>query len=179
MKRTRRPLEEELNIIRKVVWSFINKYIGLEFDDLFTEAYLAYLEALPYYDSTRGEISTFINHVVSNRLKNMFKAEKYKKMHEHHEDINEIENLLCQETFPNPEQYLISKEQKEEMFAILSPEAFMICKLILEETNIFLATNKPRQCRGIIYHELRKRNWTHARIGGAFRELKQIFSTTA
>jgi len=179
MERTRRPLEEELDIIRKVVWSYVNSCPGLEFDDLFAEAYLAYLEALPRYDSTKGKISTFIYHVVRNRLNNMFKMEKRKRTNEYLEDISEMKNLLHQERFPNPEQYLLAKEHEEELFAAMSTEAFAICKLIMEESDIFLSIDKPRQCRGIIYRELRKRNWSWAKIWETSHELKQVFSSVS
>ena len=38
----------ELNIVRKVVWSYARS-TGLDFDELCSEAYLAYLEAAPFY----------------------------------------------------------------------------------------------------------------------------------
>ncbi len=38
-------IEKNLGIIRKIVWSYVHNNPGLEFDDLFAEACLAYLEA--------------------------------------------------------------------------------------------------------------------------------------
>ena len=50
-------LEANVDLIRKIVHSYIRTYPDLEFDDLFSEACLA-LENQHRYDPTRGKETT-------------------------------------------------------------------------------------------------------------------------
>ena len=142
----------ELNIVRKVVWSYARS-TGLDFDELCSEAYLAYLETAPSYDPSRGKKTTFLWNVVRNRINNLLKTKKEVPM-----DKEAMESLLeCHEEW-DPERIIIAKECWEELFNSLSPDAKMIC-LLVNNGEVYLNTDKPREARGIIARELKARGW--------------------
>jgi len=66
---------ENINLIRKLAWSFHHS-TGLDWDDLFQEAALAYLEGMNTYDPDKGALSTHMWHVITSRLKNYVKQER-------------------------------------------------------------------------------------------------------
>lgn len=61
-------IEKDLNLIRKIVWSYTKTMPGLEFDDLFSEACIVYIAAEKRYDPSRGKKSTFMWHAIKNSL---------------------------------------------------------------------------------------------------------------
>ena len=161
----------ELNIVRKVVWSYARS-TGLDFDELCSEAYLAYLEAAPSYDPARGKKSTFIWNVVRNHINSLLKAKKEIPI-----DKEAMETLLEEREELDPERLIIAKECWEELFNSLSPEAKMIY-LLVSNGEVYLNTDKPREARGIIARELKARGWSENKIWATFRELKQTLKMT-
>ena len=165
----------ELNIVRKVVWSYVRS-TGLDFDDfdeLCSEAYLAYLEAAPSYDPARGKKSTFIWNVVRNHINNLLKAKKEIPV-----DKEAIDILIGDRDELDPEQVVLAEESWRELFESLSPDAKMICLLVLNHGEVYLNTDKPRQARGIIARELKARGWSENKIWATFREIKQTLRMT-
>ena len=162
----------ELNIVRKVVWSYARSS-GLDFDELCSEAYLAYLEAAPSYDPARGKKSTFIWNVVRNHINNLLKKKKEIPV-----DKEAMETLLEGREELDPERLIIAEECWEELFNSLSPDAKMICLLVLNDDEIYLNTDKPREARGIIARELKARGWAENKIWATFREIKQTLKMT-
>jgi RNA polymerase sigma factor (sigma-70 family) len=63
---------ENIDLIRKIAWYF-HKRTGIDWDDLFQEAALIYLEKLEDYDPSKGKLSTYMWHVISSHLKNFIK----------------------------------------------------------------------------------------------------------
>ena len=170
---TTTTLENDVNLVRKIAWAYA-KTTGIEFDDLFSEACIAYLEAEKNYDSKKSKKSTYMHHVICRRLNSLLKIRS--RVEENEESIDLIENPL--ETIEDsPEYQLLVKEHKDELFAVLSPEALTICNILLEEPNIYLPIDKPKQCRGVIYQELRKRDWSWSTIWKTFNELKQVVAS--
>lgn len=163
--------DEQLNIVRKVVWSY-TRSTGLDFDELCSEAYLAYLEAAPSYDPARGKKSTFIWNVVRNHINSLLKAKKEISI-----DKEAMETLLEGREELDPERIIISEERWEELFNSLSPEAKMIC-LLMNNGEVYINTDKPRKARGIIARELKARGWPENKIWATFREIKQVLKTT-
>lgn len=161
----------ELNIVRKVVWSYARS-TGLDFDELCSEAYLAYLEAAPFYDPTKGKKSTFIWNVVRNHINSLLKAKKEIPV-----DKEAMETLLEGREELDPERIIIAEECWEELFNSLSPEAKMIC-LLVNNGEVYLNTDKPREARGIIARELKARGWNENKIWATFREVKQTIKMT-
>ena len=161
----------ELNIVRKVVWSYVRS-TGLDFDELCSEAYLAYLEAAPSYDPSRGKKTTFIWNVVRNHINNLLKMKKEVPM-----DKEAIDMLIEEKDELDPEQIILAEESWRELFESLSPDAKMIC-LLVNNGEVYLNTDKPREARGIIARELKARGWSGNKIWASFREIKQTLKMT-
>ena len=53
-------MTEDLKMLYKIVWSYINNYPWLDFNDLLSEACIAYLEAEKRFTPERGEKGTFL-----------------------------------------------------------------------------------------------------------------------
>lgn len=167
-------MQNELNLIRKIVWSYVRGNPGLEYEEVFSEACLAYLEALPRYKADKGTKSTFTWHVVHSHLNNLLKREgRYKK--------NEMPTYITPEAkihSPSPEHLLCAKEHWEELLESLSPEGKVLCEIALYG-DVYLPISTPRKSRGILAKELAKRGWKGQKIWGAFRELKEALSPTS
>lgn len=160
-------MNDVINIIRKIVLSY-TRSTGENFDDLYSEACLAYLEAAASYDPKKGKKSTYLWKVVTNRINSNLKAAA--KRHEFPYDAQDI-GKLCQEDYIDPEQIVIAKECWSALTESFSPEAQEICAMITRR-EVELDVNKPREARGKIAKELRKRGWSHPKIWAAFREIK-------
>jgi hypothetical protein len=79
---------EDINLIRKVAWSF-HETTGLEWNELFQEAALAYLEAKGNYDPKRGKLSTYVWNCIVSRLRTYLKKEQ-----EYHCPLCDIDEVL-------------------------------------------------------------------------------------
>jgi|WetSurSiteA1Bulk_404760.scaffolds.fasta_scaffold32458_3 RNA polymerase sigma factor (sigma-70 family) len=66
---------EHINLLRKIAWSF-HRSTGIDFDDLFQEAYLAYNYAMKTYDPKRGKITTYLWWCIGSELKRYVKRER-------------------------------------------------------------------------------------------------------
>jgi len=166
-----RDEQMELNIVRKVVWSYARS-TGLDFDELCSEAYLAYLEAAPSYNPARGKKSTFIWNVVRNHINSLLKAKKEIPV-----DKEAIDMLIEERDELDPEQVVLAEESWRELFESLSPDAKMIC-LLMNNGEVYVNTDKPREARGIIARELKARGWSENKIWATFREIKQTLKMT-
>ena len=162
----------ELNIVRKVVWSY-TRSTGLDFDELCSEAYIAYLETAPSYDPSKGKKTTFIWNVVRNHINSLLKAKKEALV-----DEEAIDMLVEERDELDPEQVVLAEENWRELFESLSPDAKMICLLVVNDGEVYLDTDKPRESRGIIARELKARGWSENKIWATFREIKQVLKTT-
>ena len=171
MRRKMSDEQMELNIVRKVVWSYARS-TGMDFDELCSEAYLAYLEAAPSYDPARGKKSTFIWNVVRNHINSLLKTKKEIPV-----DKEAMETLLEGREELDPEQIIITQEAWKELFESLAPEAKIIF-LLINNGQTYINTDKPREARGIIARELKARGWGESKIWATFRELKQTLKMT-
>ena len=66
--------KKDLNLIRKIAWSF-KRTNGLEFDELFQEAAIAYIQSIRAYNKNKGSITTYAYRAASNRLKDYSQRE--------------------------------------------------------------------------------------------------------
>ena len=161
----------ELNIVRKVVWSY-TRSTDMDFDELCSEAYLAYLEAAPSYDPSRGKKTTFIWNVVRNHINDLLKMKKEVPV-----DKEAIDMLIEERDELDPEQVVLAEESWRELFESLSPDAKMIF-FLLNSNEGYINTDKPREARGIIARELKARGWSENKIWATFREIKQTLKMT-
>lgn len=165
-------IEENLNLIRKIVWSYMKTNPGLDFDDLFSEACIAYLKANASYDpEQKTKKTTFTYQVIVNHLNTLIGRESLREIKE--KEAGKI--FWISSYVPSPEQELIAKENWQEFLSGLSPEAQALCKILTTE-NIELPTEQPKQCRGIIMRELREKGWKWKDIWSSFKEVKQALA---
>ncbi|HCE46181.1 MAG TPA: hypothetical protein DET40_21765 [Lentisphaeria bacterium] len=68
-------IEANLRLVVKVAFTYRNK--GVELPDLIAEGNIALCKAVDKYDLCRGKLSTFLTHVVRNRILGIFKAHRY------------------------------------------------------------------------------------------------------
>ncbi len=169
-------LENNINLVRKITWKFVNKYPGLEFDDLFSEACIIYLETEHLYCPEKGAFSTFMWTVITNHLKNVIGKKANTTIKEQPTDpvtmadINEIQVLIS----PEAE---MEEEAWNEIVQALSSEGRAIYKILTEEEHLIeLSINNPKKCRGEIVNILRERGWSWPIIWRSFREIKEVLA---
>jgi DNA-directed RNA polymerase specialized sigma subunit len=67
---------KHINLVRKIAWSFYHS-TGIEWNELFSEAALAYCEAINTYETSKNtKISSYLWYCMKNRLINFCKKEK-------------------------------------------------------------------------------------------------------
>ena len=160
----------ELNLIRKIAWSY-NKTTGIDFDDLFSEACIAYLEGQSKFDPNQEvKVSltiwknTFLWEVMQSHLNSIIP--KYKDSNTFtHKNIAAIDEVT-------PEAVALFKDQINS----LSKEARAVCKMIFDSPHVFLTLNTPKLSRGRIKTHLREIGWSWGAIWRSFREIKASLS---
>ncbi len=168
---------EYLDMIRKITWSYVKSNPGMDFDDMFSEACLACLEAEDLYNPLKGKKTTYLWQITVNTLNSLILDKGRKDKAESYHDMTVLENTLT-DHYPSPEQSIIAEENWNELFQDLSPEAREICRMVLDDEEIlFFPGVKPKFCRGQISRVLREnRKWSWPKIWRTFREMKHAFS---
>lgn len=144
---------DNINLIRKIAWSF-HDTTGIEWDDLFQEAAIAYLEGLKTYDTKQGAISTYMWKVIVSRLINFIKREEtFKKGRI---PLDALTPISCQDS-----DFLFS----------LTKDAEEIADIVLTTAKRFgeLPYNGVKER---IYHLMRAREWSIPRITQAIDDLE-------
>lgn len=141
---------------------------GLPYDELESEALLAYAVALNSYDDEKSALSTWVFACVTNALINWSKNEGIKNFYEMKvEELPEVENG------PDPFKILAFKET----LLNLSEEAQEIVRLILiapEEVVGLLTENKPGAIRSRLrYHMQETLGWGWHKQWKVTNELKE------
>ena len=147
---------ENVDLIRKIVWSF-HSTTKLDWDDLFQEASLAYLEALRTHDPKKGKITTHLWHVISNNLKNYIKREAR---------VNPPTSDLAEAYYkPCPQDCLWEN---------LPTTAYDAVKIILDnQTDLNGLESKDARKRIRII--LRKEGFSNTKIRKSFHSLRKMF----
>ena len=159
-------IENHLDLIRKIAWSYVRTHPELEFDDLFSEACLACLEARDKFNPERGKESTFIWAVVKNALINLCPSPT--------EIVDKRCTSCIDKMCTSPEEQLIAEEEWIGILNTLSPKSKQVCSIVLNITS--LPVDRPKTSRGIIIKELRKQGWIWPDIWRSFKEIKQALS---
>ncbi|HSH52440.1 MAG TPA: sigma factor [Bacteroidales bacterium] len=153
----------ELNLIRKVAWSFV-KTTGLEFDELFSEASLAYVQAEAKYNPDKSQFSTFIYQSMKNHLCSYCKKEYQENHAEMPEEYEPVSH------YASTENTVFFKES----ISNLSEEGRIICNMIFESPEEYLSLNKPKIAKGYLKNKLREIGWTWEKIWNGFSEVKKV-----
>lgn len=168
-------LEKDVNLVRKIAWNFAKKFPGAEFDDLFSEACIAYLEAESEFNVDTAKRSTFMWHAVSNHLRNVVMKQSIRMRYHSTVSIDELD-MRVSGTSVNPEMALIRKEEWESFIEHLSDPAQTICKIILEDMSTFLPLDAPKKCRGAIKNTMRDMGYTWSSIWDGYNEIRSALS---
>jgi RNA polymerase sigma factor (sigma-70 family) len=143
-------------LIRKIARSFALS-TGMDYEDFYQEAYIAYLEAIKTYDPTRGAITTHIWWCITNHLKNYLKLQEKEKVYS-------IDDVQCDK--PSPVSFSLD---------VLSNEAQEIAKVILSNPVDFDLPDRY-EVKKKIKTVLLNQGWSMKNIFSGFRELQMIYS---
>jgi RNA polymerase sigma factor (sigma-70 family) len=150
-------MEKHINLIRHVAWSF-HKTTGIKWQDLFSEACLAYCECLRSYNPAKGAQTTWAVHAMRNALINFCKKEKRNLILEGIDDWYVVTFTPVYEFF---------EESKN-----LSADTQAIIRMVRE--NPIRYSGAPRKVRGKIKTDLREvQQWKWTRIWDAMSNLKE------
>lgn len=154
---------ENVRLIKKIANSF-SYTTNVEYDDLFQEASLAYLEALKTYDPTRGKITTHMWTCIHNHLKNYIEEEEKSKCKKHNGELYSIEELevnipvACVPFWEN-----------------LNKEAQEIASIVLSSQKEFIAL-PPDEAQIQIVKTMLNKGWDWAKIYLGIKNLKLTFT---
>ena len=148
---------ENINLIRKIAWSF-HSSTGLDPEELFQEAAVAYFSSLEKYDPARGALSTFMYRAMTNHLGNYTARIKKRKIN------------TCELTKFND-----VSEIPDDPIDIIPEELWEIPECIFDQFEHFASLSK-RRAKLALAQELRKKGWSWSQIWSGIRHLKQVFS---
>lgn len=169
------PAEQKANelflayekLLHKFAWSYKNT-TGIEEEELFSEACVAYMTAIMTYDATKeAKLSTWISYCVKNRL-NSFVATF------HSDKAFTLFDEEKWESFPANDKF-DAIFSFSDIYQQLSPKAKFVCDLVINKQET-LDGIPPKLARGEIQRQLRQLGWVWSDIWGTFTELKKVFS---
>lgn len=154
-----RLFEENINLIRKIAWSF-HTTTGVDWEELFSEACLAFVLSIRSYNPKQGSLSTHLQTCITNHLIDFTRR---------YHDITPSSDLIDEDVID----YQTSEVDTSFFynFNSLSEEAKYICDMILSSPEEFLEESKKLARRHII-DKLRKEGWSWPKIWKSFREIK-------
>ncbi len=165
-------LAENINMVRKIAWKFSEKVPGMDFDDIFSEACVIYLEGEKSFDPSKGtKRSTFLWVHINNELNNMVSS-YINKISKRDVSIS-VDDMSFRAAEGDPEESLFEKQEWEDMLSMLSPEARAICGILLYDPSFFLPIGKPKLCRSKIKDLLRDQGWSWGAIWKSYREINE------
>jgi hypothetical protein len=154
-------LNKHINILRGLAWEF-HRSTGHEWDDLFSEAFVAYVRALETFNNDGGaRLTSWIYIKIKHALQVYCRQQRYQG-----DRMEECEALYLDER--SPETLLIFKE----LLCNLSEDTATICRIVLEAPIKFISI-PPKLARAKLMGILRGRGWTWDRIWCSFREIKK------
>lgn len=154
---------KHINLVRQLAWSFC-KSTRTDWKELFSEACLAYCEALRSYDPTRGAETTWIYHCVRGALLTFCEKETRNKFPEG------IHDWFTNTSAP-PEVELVPVQM------MVSPDTKDILDMVASNPRRYqcapkLAIGYIRQDLRGLYRISKKRQWSWPEIDNAVRNLK-------
>ncbi len=145
----------EIKLVQKIAWKFHKKY-NVEYDDLFQEATIYYLEATQSFDNSKGtQPSSWAYTQMYYRLNNYCKKEK--------KFITTPENY--------PEQGQTPNWSFQEKVASMNKQARKIVKYLFEAPEIFIHMNHFQIKDKLIQH-FKKEGWTRKDIWLGFQSIR-------
>ena len=162
MKRTTQPkhrqLETNIDLIRKIAWSF-HWTTNEDWDDLFQEAALAYCEALKTYNPNKGKITTYMWHCISSHLVNYLRLQEKQTGHiQLEEEETEVSFL--------PNNFIES----------LSQDAQWVAEMVVGNPSKYLADTPQGARKKIADSIFLERQWSWSKIRSAIQDLRLAFT---
>jgi len=148
---------KELNLIRKIAWSF-HRTTRIEWDDLFSKAIQSYYDALKRYDPTKSKLTTYINMYITLDLINYLKRQK--KINDPLSTLEDTE--VMEYPFNNDNSF----------FEGLSNDANIISNIIIEHPDEFIHLNST-EARILIIKIMKEQGWDKKRIKAGVKEIKK------
>ena len=152
-----------LNPIRKAAWMAHRRCPGaVDWEDLFQECSLAYLEAQESHDPTKGHLPNWAWSVMWGGALSLQQRE-----------LRERGELPWQKNGVAilPESTPASPESLLEIVDGMSTEAQQVCRAVLSSPSEFLF-GTSKSARGRLCQQLRQEGWTWGKIWSTFREIK-------
>lgn len=152
-------------MLHKIAWNFHNT-TGVDVDDLFSEANLAFLHAFRTWDPKKGELGTRIWVMVTNRLKSYLRKQSSKVL-----PVIDMDDLV----FEDPRHEVEAKESFDEILSSLSEEARDLVQIVLYSPGDFMRES-ARATRGALTRFLRQNDWPVEKIARCYREVKGVLN---
>jgi DNA-directed RNA polymerase specialized sigma subunit len=154
---------ENINLLRKIAMSF-SQTTGLEFDDLFQEASLAYMNAKKTHDPEKSKITTHLWVTIHNHLKNYIMEEEIQKCKKYGGGLFSIEKTTINISI-NHQPYWES----------LNKEAQEITKVIFNSSKDFIGL-PPDEAQIKIVQLLLNKGWGWIKIMIGMKNLRETYA---
>lgn len=158
MNRTHRwshtPLEQNIQLIRKLAWSF-HQTTGYDYDDLFQEAALAYCLCLKQWNPDRGKLSTFMWRSITGHLTNYLAKQKKQPLAE--VPLKKVNKTV----------------EMDSLFEMLSNGAMEVARVVLSSPRPFVT--RPENAGKRIISLMSRRGWSKYRSKAVIKELQIAF----
>ncbi len=159
-----------LNLLKKACWSF-QKGNGGDFDELMSEASLAYVQARNGFDPSKGaKFSSWLYQIVRGRLMDWKRKQYSKRIPLSEDDPNTVS--------VNQKMSLIDAIRQE-----CSPDSGVVVQLILNPPIDVILTARqwrseksPISLRIAVEQHLRELGWAVSRVWQAFGEIQEALS---
>lgn len=150
---------ENEGLLRKLSRVF-HQSTGIEIDDLFQEASIAYLKAIDKHDPEKGKLSTYAWWCISNHLKNYVKEER-----SHQFSLSVFDEEIENEFSYCPSNY----------FENLPEDALEVAKVILRTPKLYV-TRTEEDVVARLKNVMEKRGWPRSKTVEAINVLKLVYS---
>ena len=160
----------ELDIARRIAWSF-HRTTGINYDDLFGEAILAYANALEarrrgLYDPEIAAFTTYVYRAIQFRLRSAIKQRRYQSLGD-----EEPSPMMPDHQIPPPDRGAIFSS----LVSNLAEEAKFAIRLVLESPVEF-ATMGRRAAQRKVRRELIRKGFGADDVDRTFGDIKQVLA---
>ena len=161
MRRADNPIiMANIRIPQKIAWSF-HRTTGIEWEELYSEAVIAYLEAISIFDPAKGKLTTLTYEQIRNRLCTFCRKQ------------NALESRLAKgEPIPQTHSQDHASVFRTAVFHEMmdgSDSTKKIFELIMKNPHKYMKWGG----RGEIKKQLRKLGWTWREIWAGISEMKE------
>ena len=156
-------------LLQKIAWSF-HQTTGLDIEDLYSEACVAYCEAMRSYQPEKGAITTWLWHNIHSQLINYIKQE-----YKYHQHVALLEHYTTNSRKDEENQALsikdeLSVENHNSFMDTLTPLAQELVKVVMNTPDQFF--NSPKESKQKIAALLMDEGWRLKKIWIGIRDIK-------